>query len=81
MDDDGDFTHTPFQWIDKAWMSVANYQPRESVTFGIISRKYIELTQTEYAVYHGRFAEMLLTHFDSMISDIHISSQPTAYDS
>lgn len=80
MDDDGDFTHSPTQWKNKGWMTVAQYIPSESVTFGIIGRKYSEVTPSEYAVYHGRFAEMLLSHFEALISDIHISAHPTQYD-
>lgn len=81
MDDDGDFTHTPPQWRNKAWLTVSQLQPNESVTFGIVSRKYIDITNIEYAVYHGRFTEMLLSHFDTLISDIQISAQPTNFDS
>ena len=32
------------------------------------------MSKAIYAVYHGRFVEMLLTHFDSEIEEIKVSS-------
>ena len=61
-DADGDFTHTPDQWANKAWM-----RPQVSqgmLIFGILGQKGVVMTKVIYGVYHGRFLEMLLTHFD-----------------
>ena len=61
-DADGDFTHTPDQWARKAWL-----RPKiESgeLRFGILGRTDEKLSKLIYGVYHGRFIEMLLTHFD-----------------
>jgi hypothetical protein len=67
-DKDGDFTHSPEQWVNRAWLrpSIAE----SALTFGIIGRKSDDLTKEEYAVYHGRFVEMLLAHFDKRFSTI-----------
>ncbi len=74
-DFDGDYTHLPDQWKNEAWIHLHEYdKTNNQVIFGIISRRSIRLTKTIYAVYHGRFSEMLLTHFDNMINEIRITS-------
>ena len=72
-DSDGDFTHSPEQWKNKAWL-------RPVVESGCLVLKTIKpkdktLTKVVYAVYHGRFIEMLLTHFDSDFSTAVASAQ------
>ncbi len=65
-DDEGDYTHAPAQWQRKAWM-----RPRlksDRLVFSIIGQKDVTMSKLIYAVYHGRFAEMLLTHFDTMFT-------------
>jgi hypothetical protein len=62
FDKDGDFTHTPEQWRLKAW-----FRPRVSgdrIDFLILTPQKTKMNKATYAVYHGRFIEMLLTHFD-----------------
>lgn len=71
-DSDGDFTHTPTQWSKKAWL-------RPSVQGGalvlnILNPKGVTLSKEIYGVYHGRFIEMLLTHFDTKFSDAEASA-------
>lgn len=34
----------------------------------------------DYAIYHGRFVEMLLAHFDHQCDSIDVSSLGTKYD-
>jgi len=67
-DKDGDFTHTASsgQWTNQAWLrpSVTS----EMLMFGIIGRTNVVLTNEVYAVFHGRFIEMLLAHFDKEFS-------------
>jgi len=73
-DEDNDFIHVPSQWKGKAWL-----RPKTaigSLQFGIIGQQDIELTRYIYAVYHGRFAEMLISHFGMNFSDISISPNP-----
>lgn len=61
-DKDGDFTHVPAQWKDKAWW-------RPEVKIGFLELRLIlpqdvqALDATTLGVYHGRFIEMLMTHF------------------
>src|SRR5262249_36582751 len=62
VDAEGDFTHSPPQWKLKAWL-----RPRvreDQLVFNILSPQGVQLSKTTYGVYHGRFIEMLLTHFD-----------------
>ena len=65
-DSKGDFTHSPEQWKHKAWLRpvVAS----GSLIFGLVGESDIDMTKVIYAVYHGRFTEMLLTHFDDDFS-------------
>ena len=70
-DEDGDFTHTAEQWQNRAWMApeVLDNELRLCI-FGS------NVTVRVYAVYHGRFAEMLLAHFDTMFTNITLTAQP-----
>lgn len=77
-DSAGDFTHDTDQWRYHAWMTP--FVENERVVFGIICRKDRNLSIAEYAVYHGRFAEMLLRHFDKICKDIEITPLATRYD-
>jgi hypothetical protein len=62
-DRDGDFTHSPPQWKGKAWL-----RPKiesGALKFGIMYPEGTAKKSAEvYAVYHGRFIEMVLAHFD-----------------
>jgi len=61
-DSDGDFTHSPDQWRNRAWLRPKAYAGE--LRFGIVSQKDVNLSRLIYAIYHGRFIEMLLNHFD-----------------
>jgi hypothetical protein len=61
-DKDGDFTHTPGQWANHAWLRPTIEQG--SLCFGLLGQTGVDMTSALYGVYHGRFIEMLLTHFD-----------------
>ena len=63
VDGDGDFTHNPEQWRYKAWLRPRIADGR--LVFRILTPKGVVLSTRTYAVYHGRFIEMLLAHFDS----------------
>jgi hypothetical protein len=75
LDSDGDFTHSPEQWKNKAWFRPEVQTDR--IIFKILGRKTKRMTKGEYAVYHGRFIEMLLSHFDSKFT----AAVATAYPS
>jgi hypothetical protein len=61
-DSDGDFTHWPEQWRNKAWLR-PNVVSGE-LQFGILFPQGQQATKDVYAVYHGRFIEMAMAHFD-----------------
>ncbi|PRG53775.1 hypothetical protein C6V06_12930 [Burkholderia gladioli] len=77
-DGDGDFYHTPDQWSGKAWL-------RPSVQsgillFSILGQKAIVMQKDVYGVYHGRFIEMLLTHFDNSFSNATATAHASGND-
>lgn len=77
-DQDGDLTHAVTQWRDQAW-----FQPRvllDRLVFNIVAPRGTTLLGVTYAVYHGRFAEMLLAHFDTHFERINLTSMPTDND-
>lgn len=80
VDSDGDYTHMPDQWHKVGWIHPTQVIEDDRLIYGFIGRNKIPTTKTEYAIYHGRFAEMILTHFDTKVSKIEISSLPTRYD-
>jgi hypothetical protein len=77
-DKDGDFTHTPEQWANKAWLTPKIYQGE--LRFGIVGQNNTKLSTVLYGVYHGRFIEMLLTHFDQNFETALTTSQKTLPD-
>lgn len=78
VDSDGDFTHTPEQWRYKAWFTARI--SGESLVFNIVPRKNTAISSQVYGVYHGRFIEMLLVHFDLKFTRAAGTAMPTAND-
>lgn len=77
-DKDGDLYHSPDQWQYKGWLrpyTIDNY-----LVFGIITPKNDVMTTLTYAIYHGRFIEMLLDHFDKDFEFVYASAKKTKYD-
>lgn len=68
----GDYTMTPSQWREQAWMR-PSVRMEKTIKFGIVKRRDANISKEVYAVYHGRFAEMLLAHFDIHIKTMEIS--------
>lgn len=79
-DSQGDFTHNVDQWRYKAWIRPRHSEDNMQIVFSILGRNDKKMTAAEYAVYHGRFAEMLLIHFDLKISKVELSALPTSSD-
>ncbi|HTX14760.1 MAG TPA: hypothetical protein VMD77_05645 [Candidatus Baltobacteraceae bacterium] len=78
LDTDGDFTHSPEQWRLKAWL-----RPKISagmLVFGILTPRGTAMTKGVYAVYHGRFIEMLLLHFDTKFQRALATALPAEHD-
>lgn len=74
LDNDGDFLPTQEQWIGKAWITpLIREDAPDSLYFGIIESKLQRMTKAIYGVFLGRFAEMLLTHFDTDMESLYIS--------
>lgn len=80
IDDESHLTLNSRIWRNRLWMHIANIEPKHSITFGIIGRKFEKITMAEFGVYHGRFAEVILANFADIISGIEIPSTPTQYD-
>ena len=81
IDGNGLLTHctSTDQWEREAWFGCILEENR--IVFCINGREDRALTVPEYAIYHGRFVEMLLTHFDRDFSDIQVSPLiDSAYD-
>jgi hypothetical protein len=72
-DKDGDFTHTPTQWRGKAWLR-PHIKPN-ILQFNVIQTKNVTLTNEIKGVYHGRFIEMLLVHFEAKFSNVSAPNQ------
>ena len=78
VDSEGDYTHTAKQWEYHAWMHPVEEANR--LVFAIWGRKDVNLSTVDYAIYHGRFVEMLLSHFDTDCDSIEVSSLASSYD-
>jgi hypothetical protein len=70
----GYFTHTASsgQWKNKAWLKPTTDE--KGVTFNISRPKDGRVSKEVYAIYHGRFAEMLLAHFDTEIGFVRLTA-------
>ena len=77
-DDDGDFTHDVEQWRNRAWLSPQ--VETSELLFGIVSPKGVNLEKQVYGLYHGRFIDMLLTHFDEDFVTATASALPITPD-
>lgn len=78
-DKDGDFTHTPPQWKNQAWLRPSIDPGRLTLTF--LGNAKLVTSKEAYAIYHGRFIEMMLAHFDKQFSSGSASALPSAMDS
>lgn len=72
-DADGDFTHTAEQWDKKAWLRPVIGSG--TLSLGLLGQKGVKMTKSIYGIYHGRFIEMLLTHFDGSFSNATATAQ------
>ncbi len=78
VDSDGDLTHSPQQWKDKAW-----FRPvveSDKLIFRILSPRGVRMSKEVYAVFHGRLIEMLLAHFDVKFSRVTATALPSDGD-
>lgn len=74
IDRDGDYSPVQEQWFGKAWVRpVLKTDQPNSLYFGILESRQHRMTKAVYGVFLGRFAEMLLTHFDTEMKSLCIS--------
>jgi hypothetical protein len=72
-DEDGDFVHSVPQWKNKAWL-----RPKIELgvlRLGLLGQRNVHMTYEIYGVYHGRFIEMVLTHFDDQFTTASATAQ------
>lgn len=74
IDRDGDYSPVQEQWLGKAWIRpILKEEKPNTLYFGILESRQHKMTKTVYGVFLGRFAEMLLTHFDTEMNSLYIS--------
>lgn len=78
VDSDGDFSHSPEQWRHKAWLRPRVEEDR--IIFNILKRKDLDMSKLIYGIYHGRFIEMLLMHFDNHFKRASATALPSSGD-
>lgn len=71
-DKDLDFTHTAPQWASRAWLRPT--ERTDELVLNILAPKGVGMTKAVYAIYHGRFIEVILTHADHMCTAIRASA-------
>jgi hypothetical protein len=74
----GDFTHTPPDWKFKAWLRPVVYQ--DQLVMNFLSRNDEVTSKEVYAIYHGRFVESMLAHFDHIFESALTTALATASD-
>ncbi len=73
LDTDGDLTHEPEQFRNKAWLN-PTVGPGV-LLFGLLGQTNVTMTKPLYGIYHGRFIEMLLSHFDDEFTSVTATAQ------
>jgi hypothetical protein len=78
-DSDGDFTHSPEQWKNKAWLKPKVGDGR--LIFGLVGQAKVNTSTEIYALYNCRLIEMLLAHFDDQFTNATATAMPDSNDS
>lgn len=78
-DTDGDFTHSPEQWMRRAWLRPKVIDGVQ-LKFIILAPIETKLSSEIYAVYHGRFIESMLAHCDTLFTSAVASALPEPDD-
>jgi len=77
-DSDGDFTHTPSQWKNQAWLRPQVQS--DKLRLVILKNMKVTFTREIFAVYHGRFVEMLIAHVPEDFTTASATPNPVAGD-
>jgi len=72
------FTHSAKQWARLAWFKAKIEERR--IVFNIVPPKGKIVSRATYGIYHGRFIEMLLNHFDNNFESASATAMPTVND-
>lgn len=73
-----DFTHTPSQWVNKAWLRPNLLSDR--LQFNIVRPEGKTVSWEVFAVYQGRFIESMTLHLHDSFSLATATSRPTTED-
>jgi hypothetical protein len=79
-DRDGDFSLTAEQWRFKAWLRGVVNPDSDSLILRIFPPQDTVMSKTVYAIYHARFVEMPLTHFDTRFDSVRATALSTHGD-
>lgn len=77
-DAEGDFTHTAEQWSRRAWLRPS--VRADGLVFNVVPPRSRSISRGVYGIYHGRFIEMLLNHFDKRFTEVFATALPTRAD-
>lgn len=77
-DTDGDFTHIPDQWADRAYLRPEIR--KEALVLGFLVKKSEKEKRIVYGVYQGRFIESMLIHGYKLFSTARATSLLTNSD-
>jgi hypothetical protein len=75
-DGDGDFTHTPQQWAQKAWLRPVALP--DGLRLGILKPNGSSVTWPIYGVFHGRFIESMVEHCHALFTSAQATPNPLA---
>ena len=78
-DKEGDFTHSVQQFRNKAWLRPETTD--DGLRMKVIKPKDENLKRAIYAIYQGRFIEMLITHVSTLFTKAVATADPIAGDS
>lgn len=70
-DEDGDFTLTNAELVNKAWLH-PYIKENGSLVLGILGRKNALLSIAEYSSYHSAMVETIILYFNKIIDKISI---------
>lgn len=78
VDSDGHFEYVADQYAGKAWFAPTVLDGM--LVFGLVGEAGVTMKKTIYGVYHGRFVQMLLTHFDDCFSGATVTALGNHFD-
>lgn len=73
FDGDGDFTCLSFNMENKAWFHPYFVSEKELI-FGILGRKNVLMTMSEYSTYHSFMVNTILYFFSKQVRSIRVTA-------